>query len=587
MALVVGGNGDTCVFMLHADGDDDGQTFVDDCYGGTDKTLTAYYGTYTTWDDVKFGIGSLYCTGSPGSYLAVDPSTDFRFAEQDFTIDFWLRCALGANAYPFAWYYDEDNYFALERVASSGTTAKFRARYVLASVEIFNAAMTTYVDTAGKWTHFEITRVGATVRLFVGGVLKATDTASSSTFGANFEDWTLYIGASLLNGLAGLKSLNGYIDEFRILRGEAAHTGPFPPWSNAYSAPNDCTMRGTYLVRRTQTAAQRGIYGVGVSTVRCRHRGAYTILHSQLSAMRGVYTVETTWVGRVRGTYGIVLDRTVQKRMAGLYKIRRTTAGAHRGMHIVGVDTVVCRLRGMHKVYRAVSAKHSGRHLLLERTINRIRGTHSIENTAVELYEHYYSVTSPPDLTGAPTETSASLPHTTAALGGGAGFYYLYTQKVNRWGLPSGPLQMTVIELGKVGEVIIRRPSAPVNVTIEAAASAAVRVTAEYRHGADEDRAADTWLIYLTNDGSDPDPDLDTPTEVSMVRADGVAYLDWTSSNQGDGNTVKAIVRTARSSDDRESSNTAIVSTTATIDAPDAVTVQTYHRFPGGRVPVS
>jgi hypothetical protein len=59
-----------------------------------------------------------------------------------------------------------------------------------------------------------------------------------------------------------------------------------------------------------------------------------------------------------------------------------------------------------------------------------------------------------------------------------------------------------VIELDSGGNVITRRPSAPVNVAIAPAASAAVRVTAEYRYSPDEDRAADTWLIYMTNDTS-------------------------------------------------------------------------------------
>lgn len=500
--------------MLHAEGDDGGQTFVDDCHGGTVKTLTAIGAAQHSWNEQKFGESALYCDGG-GAYLQVDASNDFRFAEQDWTVDFWGKCpAVGGmpqagNAYFFCWYEDYDNYFGLERVASAGATTKFRARYVLAGIEIFNAAMSTYVDVS-SWVHLEITRVGDTVRLFVGGVLKATGTADDTDFAANFDEWTLYVGASLLGGQSGLKSLIGYVDEFRILRGEAAHTGPFTPWSNAYSRPNTCHLRGTHLIHRS---------------VECHMRGTHGILHQPST----------------------------------------------------------CHMRGQHMILRGHEAHMRGTHRILEAIECHMRGAHNIENTAVELYEHYYSAGSPPDMTGSPTETSASLPHIMGAITPTEGLHYIATQYRNRWGLASGPIILTIVELDGDGNQIVQRPSDPVNVEIEPAANAAARVSAEYLYEQDEDRKADTWCIYLTDDGSNPDPDVDEPTEVDVACVDGVARLDWTSAEFDDTDTIKVIVTLKRSSDARESEDETIHTTTASTSGPDTITVDVIKAFPGKR----
>ena len=78
-------------------------------------------------------------------------------------------------------------------------------------------------------------------------------------------------------------------------------------------------------------------------------------------------------------------------------------------------------------------------------------------------------------------------------------------------------------------------------------------------------RAADTWLIYLTSDGSAPDPDVDTPTEVAMVNIGGLARLDWDSTAYAAGTTIKVIIRTRRTGE-ADSTNTNILTATAAVD---------------------
>jgi hypothetical protein len=381
--------------MLHCEGGDDGQTFVDHCYAGTIKTLTAYYAARHSWDAAKFGISSLYCDGG-GAYLLVDPSADFRFAEQDWTVDFWAQCPnvggmpKAGKAYLFAWHEDDDNYFALERVASSGTTTKFRARYVLAGVEIFSAAMSTYVDVS-SWTHFEITRVGDTVRLFVGGVLKATGTASSSTFGANFEDWNLYVGASLLAGQSELRTLEGYIDEFRVLRGEAAHTGPFTPWSNAYSPRFQKAAKGCSHAYDSFQKAARGVAGCGIRRFQKAARGVAQVYADFQKAARGVAQVYADFQKAARGEYsvGSVSYRGFQKAARGDYLSYGNYQKAARGDYAIASERFQKAARGSSIVRAAFEKAGRGIHHALYRLQKAAAGVHAVENTAAERYEQW------------------------------------------------------------------------------------------------------------------------------------------------------------------------------------------------------
>ena len=64
---------------------------------------------------------------------------------------------------------------------------------------------------------------------------------------------------------------------------------------------------------------------------------------------------------------------------------------------------------------------------------------------------------------------------------------------------------------------------------IAAAAGGTARVTADYDYELDGADQADTFLIYLRSDGTDPDPDADVAIEVAMEKVDGRAHLDWSS----------------------------------------------------------
>lgn len=185
---------------------------------------------------------------------------------------------------------------------------------------------------------------------------------------------------------------------------------------------------------------------------------------------------------------------------------------------------------------------------------------HRVESTAYELYELYAGTGgNEPNLNGTPIATSATLPFNSGVLSFPE-TYKLVVVKRNRYGLKSRNVTSFTLELDAGGAVVATRPSTPEYEGLAVAAGGAFRVTAQYAYAADGANAADTFLVYLKTGGADPDPTMDTPVEVSMVKRDGVAHLDYTSGTNAHGTVGKLIVRTRRQgSPDVDSSNLNII----------------------------
>lgn len=204
--------------------------------------------------------------------------------------------------------------------------------------------------------------------------------------------------------------------------------------------------------------------------------------------------------------------------------------------------------------------------------LETLAGSYRIADDDIALYELHIGVGSPPDITGTPDETFSSLPHTTAATLGTDTTNYLVVNLRNKYGLVSQQTEPTVIIVDGSGDEDSLPPTAPALIKCEKAASGAFDVSAVYYYVADSATVrADQWLIYSTFDGSDPDPDVDTPTVVSMTPSDGVVKLNHTTATQSDGVTGKFIVRVRNSTTTTDSTNNDICSNTADATAPGTI----------------
>lgn len=581
MALVVGGNGDTCVLLFHGEGPEGSVDIVDDSAGGLPKVITPIEEARITRTVNNIGDASILLDGG-GAYVAVTASNDFRFSTLPFTIDFWVNVTEPVRAYTFAWWLDDDNFFVLERMTTNGTQSRFRLRFRLAGVDVFTAMGAT-VEAFDGWRHVAVTRSGDTTRLFIDGKVYATDVqGSGDAYTCNLQAWPLYVGGALQLGVDGIQYLNGYIDEFRVLKGEAAWTANFTTYTNAYSPTFAQHDRGAHIIRAGFAQHDRGAHGVILHPFTQHDRGTHHVYGAFEQHDCGAHHIFGSYEQHDRGVHGVALRPFVQHDR-GIHRIHQAYTQHDRGAFGIHSGAFVQHDRGVHIVRAGFIQHDKGIHHLRTNFEQHDKGVHRIEDTTIERYELFYGDGSEPDPTGAPWETFVSLPHTTAAISG-QGLHYFVLRYRHRWNLSSQNITSTIIELDGSDDEIMQAPSDARDVAIVARAAATALVTAQYYYYEDGDRQADQWLVYVTDDGVDPNPAVDTPTVVAMEKADGIAKLEYTTDAFDDLDTVKVIVRTRRTTPLRDSISTTIVNVVVTTQGPDPVEVDEFQEFQGGPI---
>jgi hypothetical protein len=167
------------------------------------------------WPD---GQWSNYFNGST-DYLTAPSNAAFAFGTGDFTIECWVNTPI-VNA----------NNDVLIELRSSGATSTgfvFNMNPTGVGYQLnfytdggFNLGST--VLNYNVWNHVAVTRSGTTVRLFSNGVVSATFIKAN-----NFSDMPVpRIGSSPLYSPS---SVNGYISNFRVVKGTAVYTAAFTP----------------------------------------------------------------------------------------------------------------------------------------------------------------------------------------------------------------------------------------------------------------------------------------------------------------------------------------------------------------------
>lgn len=185
----------------------------------TGSALTPHTG------DSKFGGGCLYLDGA--SYAECPASADWNFGTGDFTVEAWVKRSAGGvwQAIVGQW---------------NNTTDKSWSMYVGPSNDLAfftkDATFDHYTGTggsaqlpAGEWVHCAASRQGDTLRLFLNGELKATNT-SFAGYAVGVSGTVLRIGRAV----AVTDPFTGYIDDVRITKGVARYTENFTPPAQAF-----------------------------------------------------------------------------------------------------------------------------------------------------------------------------------------------------------------------------------------------------------------------------------------------------------------------------------------------------------------
>jgi hypothetical protein len=161
----------------------------------------------------KFGTGSIYFDGT-GDGLVFKTTPNMAMGTGDFTVEFWI--------YPSATQANFTKYFCsgtsvgsliIDQQSSSNTiTVNNNSSVFLTSSAISNTT----------WTHVAVVRNGTTLSIYLNGTLSASVTNTTNFVAADAQ-------SSLGCYPDGSKSLNGYIDDFRITKGFARYTANFTP----------------------------------------------------------------------------------------------------------------------------------------------------------------------------------------------------------------------------------------------------------------------------------------------------------------------------------------------------------------------
>lgn len=209
--------------LIHFDGTDASTSFTDSSSGA--KTVTAVGNAQIDTAFQKFGTGSGLFDGA-GDYLTLADSADWDFGTADFTIDGWFRFnAIGDNMNLFDIGGATSAKYVAVRIDVAGTTT---ITVNINDVAVINAA-SVGVMSNDTWYHVAVTRNGTTLKLFLNGVEKSSVTDSSDITGGT-KAW---VGHS---EVGGTNPINGWIDEFRVVKGSAVWTAAFTPPDTPYQS---------------------------------------------------------------------------------------------------------------------------------------------------------------------------------------------------------------------------------------------------------------------------------------------------------------------------------------------------------------
>tara|TARA_B100000212_G_C27329137_1_gene513753 strand:- start:79 stop:1188 length:1110 start_codon:yes stop_codon:yes gene_type:complete len=171
----------------------------------------------------KFGGSSLLLDGD-SDYIYVANSDLGTTSTESFTIEFWTYLIGGAGS--------QVNFYSEYNGASNGISFEKTSGNVLKVWNGDSARITgTTTISTGQWYHMALSGTSGSYKLFLNGTQEGSTSSNGFTAGTTNK----YIGTFYWAGLGGaVRLLNGYIEDFRITKGEARYTSNFTPPTSAH-----------------------------------------------------------------------------------------------------------------------------------------------------------------------------------------------------------------------------------------------------------------------------------------------------------------------------------------------------------------
>jgi hypothetical protein len=207
--------------LAHMSGTDGGSSFVDS--SPRPKSISVSNDVKTLSTKYKYGPTSAYFNVGSQPALIVPSSEDFNFGSGDFCIELWVLVdAYNSNASRLIQSRNGDlNAGYNIGIGPNGALGVYASSNGN-SWDIIDNATPSLVIPLNTWTHIAFCRKNGTFLLFVNGNTAYNKTSSASLYYGSGDE--IIIGGQT-NGTN--RSLNGYIDEVRITKGEGRYSQPF------------------------------------------------------------------------------------------------------------------------------------------------------------------------------------------------------------------------------------------------------------------------------------------------------------------------------------------------------------------------
>lgn len=224
------------VMLLKADSD--GGTLTDHSSNAYTVTGSAISSSFSPYHP---GGYSVYFDGA-SDYLTTPIDTSLQLGTGDFTIEGWIYLISRDNTRNGIFgNYNSYSAGSLGMFAghSSGTTTAYQVSYNGASfpASVIQGGTIVYKE----WVHFAVVRNSGTMDLYIDGtsVDSITATASLNGVGSNFV-----IGAP---GDGTTNGMNGYLRDFRVVKGTAVYTSDFTPPTQSLTAVSGTSLLACHL----------------------------------------------------------------------------------------------------------------------------------------------------------------------------------------------------------------------------------------------------------------------------------------------------------------------------------------------------
>jgi len=175
------------------------------------------------------GYSSVSFNGTT-QYLTVAHNTVLSLTTGNFTIEGWIRTNSFANSPSF--FYKRATRLIFSQIGIAVSTAGRLALLVsnaAGSAWSINDTTSMPVMSTGTWYHFALVRNGDNIQMYLDGTQYINSTAISSATTIRDDSSAVSIGASAADGGGVSLPYDGYISNFRIVKGTAVYTGAFTP----------------------------------------------------------------------------------------------------------------------------------------------------------------------------------------------------------------------------------------------------------------------------------------------------------------------------------------------------------------------